>query len=124
MGIERGFLLRDAAGQSLAGSLGYRTGNVYNGLWLIRRQGVRDDLSSGFYHTAQLIRRLIEERSLFYIMGPGDYDRKRTFGASPLPIYRYETFTWKNANGLLKLCIRGWREKKKLRRVHCDADNR
>ena len=124
MGIVRVFLLRDAVGQSIAGSLGYLTGNVYNGVWLVRRQGVRDDLSSGFYHTAQLIRRLIEERSLFYIMGPGDYDRKRTFRASPLPIYRYETFTWKNANGLLKLCIRGWREKKKLRRVHCDADNR
>lgn len=124
MGIDRGFLLRDAAGSSIAGSFGYRAGDVYNGLWLIRRLGARDDLSSGFYHTARLIHRLIEERSLCYVMGPGDYDRKRTFGASPLPIYRYETLTWKNAKGLLKLCVRGWQEIKKLRRIHGDADNR
>ena len=108
------FLLLDAAGNPVAANLGYINGSSFNFTHLTRGSSGLDKFSPGFYLTYWLIQELFNDHPEVkcFFMGPGTYDYKPAFLATPLPIYRYVRNSFFNLPELLRLL---WRYKKELR---------
>ena len=114
------FLLREPGGTCLAASLGYLTDKAFNLHLLTHRPGAWDKYSPGFYLAYRLVREMLEShRAELFLFGPGEFDYKRTLLGEPLPVFRYETRTWLNLLGILKL--RNRLRKERLRRQAASA---
>ncbi|NCC50840.1 MAG: GNAT family N-acetyltransferase [Spartobacteria bacterium] len=114
MGKNRGFLLRTRDGTDLAGIMGYMTEHAYNLDLLARRVGEMEKYSPGFYIAFWMVRYFLEEEHPAWIMmGPGEYEYKKRFLATPIPVYRYERKTWRNLPGLIRIKNRYRKEMRK-----------
>jgi len=114
LGQHRSFLLRTSDGIDVAGMMGYMTDHAYNLDLLARRVGTMEKFSPGFYLTYWMVKYFLEEEGTDWIVfGPGEYEYKKRFRATPIPIYRYEQKVWQNWMGLMRIKNRYRKEKRK-----------
>ena len=114
MGKHRSFLLRTSDGIDVAGIMGYMTDHAYNLDLLARRVGVMEKFSPGFFIAYWMVKHFLEEENpAWIVMGPGEYEYKKRFLATPLPLYRYEQRKWRNWRGLIRIKNRYRKEKRK-----------
>ena len=120
-GVNRSFLVKDADGRTVAGSLGYLTDHGFNLHMLTRKDGMLDKYSPGYYLTYWLVRRVLnEERTEAFFFGPGAFEYKKSFMAQELPIYRYERRTWTNMLSILRLYNRCRKERRRQEAVDAE----
>ena len=113
-GRNGSFILRDCRGAGVAGLFGFFTDRAYNACLLGRRPGDLEKYSPGYYLMAWSIRQHFAGRpQMYYLLGPGEEDYKKSFLAKPLPVYRYEVRTWRNAWAIARLYFRAKDERRK-----------
>lgn len=115
-GRNGSFILRNRNGAGVAGLLGFFTDKAYNACLLGRRLSDLEKYSPSYYLMAWSIQQHFAGRpQMYYLLGPGEEDYKKSFLAKPLPVYRYEAQTWKNAWAIARLYFRAKDERRKAR---------
>ena len=114
-GRNGSFILRDRNGAGVAGLLGFFTDQAYNACLLGRRLSDLEKYSPSYYLMAWSIQQHFAGRpQMYYLLGPGEEDYKKSFLAKPLPVYRYEVRTWRNAWAIARLYFRAKEERRRF----------
>ena len=113
-GRNGSFILRDRNGVGVAGLLGFFTDQAYSACLLGRRPSDLEKYSPSYYLMAWSIQEHFTGRpTMYYLIGPGEEDYKKSFLAKSLPVYRYEARTWENAWAIVRLYFRAKNERRK-----------